>query len=197
MIRECKCKNTIVEKPPSFSLLSERNFSRHAHVGIVEQQAQEQPVNNALLSLSAFVLSVSVATANAQSVGGPLHHGTSAPSQQTRTMSTPRTGGNAGAGSVGGPHVNAGTATPAHPTTANASPAVANARPKTSANGGAGVGPKAATNTPASGGPGKGAPPAKAGATVGQATGGQATGGQATGGQATSGPATGGQTTGQ
>jgi hypothetical protein len=66
---------------------------------------------------SALILGLSGATAHANGptgnrsatsiVGGPSSHGANAPSQNVRTMSSPRPGANAGAASVGGAHPNA------------------------------------------------------------------------------------------
>jgi hypothetical protein len=59
-------------------------------------------------SVTAMLFCLGIVSTSAQTaVGGAQHRGASAPSQQTRTMSTPRPGAAGGAAGVGGPQATA------------------------------------------------------------------------------------------
>jgi hypothetical protein len=73
-----------------------------------------------VFSATAMLCLGSVSASAQTSVGGAQHRGATAPSQQTRTISTPRPGAAAGAAGVGGPQTTAPKAVPNAPQAAAA-----------------------------------------------------------------------------
>jgi hypothetical protein len=65
-----------------------------------------------IYTVTAMLCLGSASTFAQTAVGGAQHRGVTAPSQQTRTMSTPRPGAAGGAASVGGPQAAAPKAVP-------------------------------------------------------------------------------------